>query len=472
MRSAKAPAEDSARRDRGKAVSVRRTAVPLLAVTAALVLADSAIVTLALPQILRHLDGTVPQVAWVLIAFNLVLAIVVVPAAWLLVRRDPAPLCAAGIAVFAAASTACALAGSMGVLIAARCVQAVGGAFALVGCLELLVTATGERRGVRTWVTAGVIGTAAGPVAGGLLTEAISWQSIFFVQVPVAALAVPAALTIRGVPMYRAQRQRPAVRPNCALILLSAALTAALFLLVLLLVEGWGRSPAVAALTVSVVPLAAFVATPIARLVRAGPRSETAAGCLLIAGGLAALGLPPSAHLAWLIAPQALVGLGLGLTVDSLTFAALRDRFPRALHGGWTIGARHLGVVLGLAILTPVFTADLRDAQAPAREAITALVVDAPLPAQDKIALARGLQNQLVAQRDRVPDLHPAFAALRLAPERQPAGQRLEGDLDLQLERAATSAFKRSFLIGAALALLALASLVPLFRCDRAESVS
>jgi len=342
--------------------------------------------------------------------------------------------------------------------------QALGGAFALVGCLELLVAATDEKRGVARWTAAGVIGTAVGPVAGGLLTEAISWQAIFVVQVPIAVLAVPAALAVRGIAVHAPDLHRPAVAPNVTLVLLSAALTAALFLLVLLLVEGWGRSPATAALTVSVVPVAAFVATPLARRVRAGPRSETAAGCLLVAGGLAGLALPPSAHLAWTIAPQALVGLGLGLTVDSLTFEALRDRLPRAMHGGWTIGARHLGVVLGLAILTPVFTADLRDAEAPAKEAITALVLDAPLRAPDKIALANGLGERLVKERGRVPDVHPAFTALQLAPEERPAAKQLERDLGSQLERAATRAFRDSFLIGAGLALAALASLLPLRR--------
>lgn len=447
---------------------MRRVAAALLALTVGCVLADSAVVTLALPEILVRLHTTVGQVAWVLIAFNLVLAVVVRPAAWFYKKRDPAVLCALGIAVFAGASALCAVAGSLDVLIAARSVQAVGGAFAVVGSLQLLVEELTERRGTAWWIAAGVFGTAVGPMAGGLLTDAFSWRSIFIVQVPIAVLAIPAALARRRKSEQNraedTEKHRVRIRPNIALALLSAALSAALFLFVLLLVDGWRRSPAVAAVTVSVIPLAALLARPLARMLRSGPLGQTMSGCLLIAGGLTGLALLPSAALAWTIAPQALVGLGLGLTLDPLTLQAMDGRLPHFLHGGWTIAARHAGVVLGLAILTPVFTADLRSAQPPAENAITALVLNAPLAPEDKIAIARGLADRLKQDSGRVPDLNPAFEQLHVPAAEQPAAAQLERDLNLQLERAATHAFRNAFLIGAALALSALLALIPLRR--------
>jgi MFS family permease len=438
---------------------------PLLSVTVALVLADSAVVTLALPDILQHLDTTVAQVAWVLISFNLVLGVVVVPTAVGFARLDPRVLGAVGIAAFAGASAWCAAAQSIEMLIAARCVQALGGAMALVGCLELLVAVYGERRGIATWITAGVIGTATGPVAGGLLTQAFSWQAIFVVQVPIAALAVPAALAVRtrgagALDPSAPVRHRPALRPNLTLAFLSAALTAALFLLVLLMVDGWQHSPAAAAITVSVVPAAALAARPLARLLQPSAEVEIAVGCFLTAGGLVGLALLPSAHLAWTIAPQALIGLGLGLTLDQLTAQAMHLRIPRVEHASWTISARHLGVVVGLAILTPVFVGDLNDAQVPAQEAITALVLDAPLPAQDKVSLAQALGDELTDQQDQVPNLHHAFAAADFTPAARPAADQVERDLDDQVERAVTRAFRDSFLVGAGLALLGLLTVV------------
>ena len=375
-------------------------------------------------------------------------------------RWQPRVATAIGIAVFAGSSAWCASAASIDALVAARCVQALGGALALVGCLELLVAVYGERRGVATWIAAGVIGTATGPAAGGLLTQAISWQAVFWVQVPFAVLAVPAALAVAAKPETAPDRHRAAIRPNLTLALLSAALTAALFLLVLLLVEGWHHSPATAALTVSVVPLAALAARPLARVLRSPRDVEVAVGCFLIASGLVGLAILPAAEVVWTIGPQALVGLGLGLTIDRLTAQAMELRLPRVRHAGWTISARHLGVVVGLALMTPVFTADLRDAETPALEAIASLVLDAPLEPEDKIAVAESLGRELAGQRGQVPDLHRAFETADLEPGARPAAAELERDLDAQLVRAATRAFRDSFLIGAGLAVLALLTVI------------
>jgi hypothetical protein len=100
----------------------------------------------------------------------------------------------------------------------------------------------------------------------------------------------------------------------------------------------------------------------------------------------------------------------------------------------------------------------------PAQEAITGLVLDARLLPDDKIALAQGLGERLVAEQGRVPDLHPAFTTLRLTDAERVEADRLEATLDSQLERAATRAFRDSFLIAAGLALAALVPLLPVGR--------
>ena len=113
----------------------------LLGLAVGLALADSSIVTLALPEILGRFDVGITTVAWVLTSFNLVLALVAVPAAFV-ARRRPRQSFFAGVVVFAAASLGCGLAGSFELLVAARCVQAVGAAFVVVAALDLLAETT------------------------------------------------------------------------------------------------------------------------------------------------------------------------------------------------------------------------------------------------------------------------------------------------------------------------------------------
>src|SRR3954453_19109756 len=117
--------------------SERRADLFLLAATGGIVLGDSSLVTLALPEILRDFDTTVFGVSWVLTVFNVVLAAAILPAARV-VPRSPRATWGAGLVTFAAASLACALAPSAAALIVARCVQALGGAAVVAGAIELI----------------------------------------------------------------------------------------------------------------------------------------------------------------------------------------------------------------------------------------------------------------------------------------------------------------------------------------------
>lgn len=426
----------------------------LLGVAVWLALADSSIVTLALPDVLREFDVGITTVAWVLTSFNLVLAGVAVPAAYV-ARRRPQEAFAAGSLVFAGASLACGLAPSFEVLVGARCVQAVGAALIVTAALDLLSETLGtDERAVRVWVAAGVLGAALGPAFGGVLTQALGWESIFLVQVPIALVLLAAlrGIAARSLPTPAG---RPHLTANLALLLVSGGLVAALFLLVLLLVDGWGRSPAAAGIVVTVMPTSAILAT------RLRPRSISAvmgvaSGVILIAGGLAALALMPRAGWAWTIPPQILVGTGVGLALAGLTELALCGRAEQVVHGGWTLAARHAGVVIGLLLLAPVLTTALEENQEEAIRAGAAEVLDSQIPALDKLRVAQDVLDE-VERANGVGELPKVEAAFEGRPD-DDGYRALVSGLQDQLDRAVTSAFSGPFLLAAA---LALASLVP-----------
>jgi MFS family permease len=439
-----------------------RTRKALVGLGIGLALADSSVVTLALPDILRQFDVEIPTVAWVLTSYNLWLALAAVPAAYA-ARRRPVTAFAAGTLVFAAASLACALAPSFGVLVGARCVQAIGGALLVCAALDLLTEIQGSDAGaVRTWATAGILGAALGPAMGGILTETLGWESIFFVQAPLAVLTLAGALGVRVRALVE-PAGRPNLSANLALLLLSGALTAALFLLVLLLVDGWRLDPAVAGLVVTVMPVAAIVTGSIASRV-GNTATRAAAGVVLVTGGLAALGVLPGSAWWWTVLPQILVGAGLGLALSALTERALHGRAPQAVHGGWTIAARHAGVVLGLLLLTPVFTTALDRNEDRALRAGAAAVLDSSIPPLEKLAVAQDVLAIVRASDREVPDVRGAFADRPETPEYRG----LEDELVSQLARAVTAAFSRPFLLAA---VLALAALVPIVVSRRSVSV-
>jgi MFS family permease len=434
----------------------QRFRLALLALAVGLALADSSIVTLALPRILGRFDVGITTVAWVLTSFNLVLALVAVPCAYV-ARRRPNRAFAAGAILFAGASLLCGIAPAFAVLLGARCVQAVGAALLVVAALDLIVDVTGDRtRATRIWVTAGVVGAALGPVAGGVLTGVLGCRSIFLAQVPIALLLLAAVRPEAPAPVLADERTRPRALPNLALLLLSGALVAALFLLVLLLVSGWRMSPVAAGIVVSVLPASALVAGRV--VPQSVPLSiRVSSGVVLVAGGLGALALLPRAGWVWTLAPQVLIGVGVGIALAALTELALAGRGDDVVHGGWTLAARHAGVVVGLLLLAPLLTGALQRNKEDAVRAGAAKVLDSRIPPLDKLGLARDVLAEVDAAKKEgsLPDVSKVFA------DRPSDGdyRSLESALVDELDRAVTNAFSRPFAPAAA---LALAALIPL----------
>jgi hypothetical protein len=258
--------------------------------------------------------------------------------------------------------------------------------------------------------------------------------------------------------------ERPHMGANAALLLISGGLVAALFLLVILLINGWRLQPLPAGLAVTIMPVAAIAAARFGRTI--DPLwARATSGVLLIAGGLAALGWLPHAGAAWTFPSQLAVGAGLGLALSALTERALAGRSAQAVHGGLTIAARHAGVVVGLLLLTPIFTTDLHHSERDVLASGTAAVLDSRIPPLDKIAVARHIAVAVdeAKQEARIPDVSEVVGT-----HRGSAYADLVSKLQDQLDRAVTQAFSRAFL---AAALLSLAALVPILLRRREVTV-
>jgi EmrB/QacA subfamily drug resistance transporter len=178
----------------GRATAEQRWALILASVGSFMVVLDALIVATALTAIQRDLHASIEDLEWTVNAYTLSFAVLLMTSASLGDRFGRRRLYAAGLAVFAAASAACALAPGAGVLIAARVVQGVGAATIMPLALGLLNAAfPPERRGWALGVYGSVTGLAAllGPVLGGVITEGLAWQWIFWLNVPVGLVAIP-----------------------------------------------------------------------------------------------------------------------------------------------------------------------------------------------------------------------------------------------------------------------------------------
>lgn len=224
-----------------------------------MLLLDITVVNVALPDIQSDLDSSFNDLQWVVDAYALTLAAFLLTMGSLADRVGRRLIFMLGLVVFCLSSIACGLAHTPLLLNLARGVQGIGGAMMFATSLALIAQAfTGRDRGTAFGAFGAVTGAAVavGPLVGGAIVEAIGWEWIFFVNVPIGVFAI--AITLRYV------RESHDPRPGRLDIPGFATFSGGLFLLVFALVrgntEGWGSPLIVGFLVGSVLLLLAFVA--------------------------------------------------------------------------------------------------------------------------------------------------------------------------------------------------------------------
>ena len=218
---------------------------------------DNLVVTTALPRIRIELGASLGGLEWIVNAYTLTFAVLLMTGAALGDRFGRRRMLAIGLMIFTGASAAAALAPSASALIVARAVQGAGGALVLPLTLTLLSEAfPAGRRGVALGIWSGVsgLGVAVGPVIGGAVVSGISWQWIFWLNVPVGLIVAPLAL-IRLTESRGPNRQLDL--PGVALA--SGGLAGVVFGLVRANALGWTSLPVLGAAIIGAVLLVAFV---------------------------------------------------------------------------------------------------------------------------------------------------------------------------------------------------------------------
>lgn len=390
---------------------------------------DNLVVTSALPVIHEELGSTVENLQWITNAYTLSFAALMLLAVSLGDRFGRRRLFVGGIVVFTLASAFAALSTSSAALIVARALEGAGAAAIMPLSLTLLVGAVSTKaRPLAIGIWGGVgLGVALGPLIGGAVVEGWSWESIFWLNVPVGVIAVPLALAalpnsfgervradllgvllaglgilglvfgiVRGndagwtslqvlasliagglllvgfvvresltdAPLLplRLFRDRSFSLANVVGMSFSFGAFGSVFILIQFLQVVQGKTPVEAGVATMPWTLAPMVVAPLTGLVvpRVGTRALIVAGLLFLSGGLFEIGLTMSASVSYpvLLPGFILAGIGMGLVFAPLSTAVLTSMKPddHAKASGTNSTLREVGVALGIAVLTAVFT--------------------------------------------------------------------------------------------------------------------
>ena len=256
-----------------------------------ILLLDITIVNVALPDIQQELDATLPDLQWVIDAYALSLAALLLTAGSLADLFGRKRLFVIGTAVFMVGSIACGVAQDVTFLQLARAFQGIGGAAMFATALALIASAfRGKDRGTAFGAFGATTGVAVaiGPVLGGVLTSGISWRWIFFVNIPICVIAIGIGIT-----RVRESHDPRAGRPDwIGFVVFSLALGSLVYGLIRAGQESWSDQRVVVCLVAAVVLLVVFV---VSQLVQRDPmfdlgllRKPTFTGGLIAAFAISA----------------------------------------------------------------------------------------------------------------------------------------------------------------------------------------
>jgi EmrB/QacA subfamily drug resistance transporter len=231
-----------------------------LCLAALIINIDVTIVNVALPSLVRELRATTTNLQWIVDAYTLVFAALILAAGSLSDRVGRKGVLLAGLGIFGLGSLAGSLATTPNQLIAARAVMGIGAAAIFPATLSLIANVFTERaeraKAIGLWGATTGVGVAAGPIVGGWLLEHFWWGSVFVFMVPIAA--VVAALVAWAVPTSRDPNIRPMDWPG--LVLSSAGFGTLVFSIIQAPDWGWGSARTLATIGAGLLIIAAFIA--------------------------------------------------------------------------------------------------------------------------------------------------------------------------------------------------------------------
>ena len=304
-----------------------------------MLLIDVTIVNVALPDMARDLSTSFSSLQWVVDAYALVLAALLMGVGGLADLAGHRRVYLAGLGLFAVSSLVCGLAPNAGLLIAFRAVQGLGGAAMFATTFALLNAGyQGRDRGVAYGVWGAVSGAAAaiGPVLGGLLTQGLTWRWIFFVNLPISVVAIALTLAVFAADV-RDRTRRVDTVGTLSFTAFAGALT---FALIRASDDGWGSTLVVSFFAVAALGLVGFVLAerygPHAMLDLALLRNRSFVGVLIagLAVNFAAFAALTYTSI-WLQSVRELSPIQAGLSALPLSLAAfvISAAVGRLLHG-------------------------------------------------------------------------------------------------------------------------------------------